>query len=117
MAALSNTQILEAGIIVSSTTLGASNTFNNTGSEFIYFKNTSGVTKNINVTVQTTTVESVLYGNLTKTNPTTKSVPNGETCLIGPFAVEAYNDTDGNVTFGITPYSAEATDNAAVLYL
>jgi hypothetical protein len=117
MAELSNIEILEAGIIVSTTSLDASNTFNNTGSQFIYFKNSSGVTKNINVTVQTTTVTSELYGNLTKTNPTTKSVANGETCLIGPFPVEAYNDTSGDVTFGITPYSAEAQDAAAILYL
>jgi hypothetical protein len=117
MAALSNTQILEAGIIVATTSLEASNTFSNTGSQFIYFKNTSGVTKNINVTVTTTTVTSELYGNLIKTNPTTKAVANGETCLIGPFAVEAYNNTSGNVTFGITPYNAEAQDAAAILYL
>lgn len=117
MAALNSTQIKEAGIIVSTSQIDASNTFNNTGLEFIYFKNTSGVTKNINVTVVTTTVDSELYGNLIKTNPTTKAVANGETCLIGPFPVEAYNNSSGNVTFGITPYNAEQSDAAAILYL
>lgn len=118
MAVISSTQILEAGIIVSTTTIEASNTFSNTGSQFIYFKNTSGVSKNINVTVQTTAIDSPLYGNLTKTTPTTKSVANGETCLMGPFPVEAYNDSSGNVTFGITPLPGEGSSDAvAILYL
>jgi hypothetical protein len=37
---------------------------------------------------------------------------------MGPFPVEAYNDSSGNVTFGITPLPAEGSSDAvAILYL
>lgn len=117
MAAVNSTQILEAGIILSETSLDASNTFANNGSQFIYFKNTSGATRNVNVIVQTTSVDSELFGNLTKSSPTSKSVTNGSTCLIGPFPVEAYNDTSGNVTFSITPHSADPPASVAILFV
>ena len=116
MAVVNSTQIVEAGIIVSTSQIGASNTFANNGSQFIYYSNTSGGTKNVNVSVQTTSVNSVLFGNLTKSTPTSKAVANGETCLIGPFPVEAYNDTDGNVTFSVTPYAAEPAESVAILF-
>jgi|TARA_R100001594_G_scaffold27813_1_gene52795 hypothetical protein len=116
MATLTSTQITEDGIIVSGTTLDASNTFANTGKEFIYYENTSGVSKVVTITVQVTSVDDPIYGDLTKAN-TTKTVANGEVALIGPFPVEAYNDTDQETTFGITPYDAAARDTAQILYV
>tara|TARA_R100000664_G_scaffold10314_1_gene17088 strand:+ start:2864 stop:3214 length:351 start_codon:yes stop_codon:yes gene_type:complete len=116
MATLTSTQITEDGIAVSGTTLDASNTFTNTGKEFIYFANDSGVTKTITVTAQTTSVDDPLYGELTKANATL-AVANGATALIGPFAVEAYNDTNQETTFAITPYDAADRDSAQILYV
>jgi len=116
MAVVNSTQILEAGIIITETSIGTTNTFANTGSQFIYFKNTSGSSRNVNVSVQTTQVDSQIYGNLTKTNPTSKTVANGQTCLIGPFPTEAYNDNSGNVTFTVTPYSADPPASVAILF-
>jgi hypothetical protein len=40
----------------------------------------------------------------------------GETVLIGPFPVAAYNDADGLVTFTITSY-VEGEDAVAILYI
>lgn len=116
MATLTSTQITEEGIAVSGTTLDASNTFTNTGKEFIYYTNSSGVSKTITVTAQTTSVDDPIYGELTKANATLV-VANGATALIGPFAVEAYNDTSQDTTFAITPYDAAARDTAQILYV
>tara|TARA_R100000458_G_C8237081_1_gene217131 strand:- start:504 stop:851 length:348 start_codon:yes stop_codon:yes gene_type:complete len=115
MAAITSTQITEDGIIVSPTTLDASNTFVNTGKEFIYYNNSSGSSKTITVTAQVTTIDSSIYGEVTKTN-VTKVVANGETALVGPFSTEAFNDSSGNCNFAITSY-VEGEDAAAILYI
>ena len=114
MATLNSERITEAGLVPTKTSLDASNNFLNTGYQFIFFQNSSGVSKTITVTTQVTDIDSPLYGNITKTN-SVKVVANGENCMIGPFTVDAYNDNDGLTTFAITPFSA--TDEVAILYL
>ena len=116
MASLISQQITESGIVPTTTSLDASNTFTNTGQQFIYYTNSSGDTKTITVTTEVTSIESPIYGEITKANAT-QAVGNGETAYIGPFPPEAYNDTDQLVTFAITPYDALALDEAAILYL
>ena len=112
MASLISQQIIEGGIVPTTTTLDASNTFTNTGKQFIYYNNASGESKTITVTTQ----DSPLFGDTTKANAT-QVVANGEIAYIGPFPVEAYNDTDQLVTFAITAYDAAAPDSAAILYI
>ena len=102
--------------VPTTTTLDEANTFTNTGKQFIYFKNSSGVEKTITVTTQVTSIDSPLYGDTTKANAT-QVVANGEIAYIGPFPVEAYNDTDQLVSFAITPYDGGSPDSAAILYL
>ena len=116
MASLISQQITEGGIIPTTTVLTASNTFTNTGKQFIYYKNSSGESKTITVTTQVTTIDSPLYGDTTKANAT-QIVANGEVAYIGPVPVEAFNDTDQLVTFAITTYDAGNPDYAAILYL
>ena len=116
MASLISQQITESGIVPTTTVLGEENTFTNTGLEFIYYTNSSGDTKTITVTAEVTSIDSPLYGEITKSNAT-QAVADGETAYIGPFPPEAYNDTDQLVTFAITPYDGGDPDSAAILYL
>ena len=116
MASLTSQQITESGIVPTTTSLGETNTFTNTGKEFIYYTNSSGDSKTITVTTQVTSIDSPIYGDTTKADAT-QVVADGETAYIGPFAVEAYNDTAQEVTFAITPYDGGSPDSAAILYL
>ena len=116
MANLVNQQIIEAGLIPTRTILDASNTLTNSGKEFIYYTNSSGGSKVITITAEVTNVDSIMFGVLTKANAV-KTIANGETIMIGPFPVSAYNATDNLVTFSITPYNAEARDQASILFL
>lgn len=114
MALISSQRIVEAGIVPTMTNIEASNTFVNNGYQFLYYKNTSGVTKTITVTAQVTSIRSPLYGDITK-GDAVKVVANGEDCMIGPFSVEAYNDDDGLATFAITPFNE--ADEVGLLFL
>lgn len=114
MATINSQRIGEAGLVPTMTNIEASNNFLNTGYQFIYYRNSSGVSKTITITTQVTSIRSPLYGNITKTNAV-KVVANGEDCMIGPFSVDAYNDNDGLTTFAITPFSE--ADEVAILYL
>ena len=114
MATLNSQRIVEAGLIPTLTNLEASNDFINTGYQFIFYRNSSGVSKTVTVTAQVTTIESNIYGDLTKSDAV-KVVANGTYVMIGPFSVDTFNDDDGKCTFAITPFSE--ADEAAILYL
>lgn len=115
MATISSQQITEAGLVPTLTTLTESDDFVNTGKEFIFYRNSSGESKTITVTAQVTSVNSPIFGTLTKSNAS-KVVTNGQTVMIGPFEPSAFNDSDQKCTFAITPFS-EGTDSVAILYL
>ena len=116
MATIVSQRIIEEGLIPTLSTLSAeSNNFMNDGKSFIYYANSSGSSKTITITSQITTIDNPMYGDLTKTNAT-KTVANGETVLIGPFPVSAYNDSEGLTTFAITSY-VEGEDAVAILYI
>lgn len=115
MATLNSQQIIEDGVVPTMTTLDASNTFVNTGKEFILYKNTTASSKTMTITAQVTSIDSPIYGDITKSDAV-KVVTAGQTILIGPFPPEAFNDTSGNVTFAVTAY-VEGADEAAILYL
>tara|TARA_R100001510_G_C7541966_1_gene129164 strand:+ start:75 stop:422 length:348 start_codon:yes stop_codon:yes gene_type:complete len=115
MATINSQQITEAGLVPTRTIVTSSDDFVNTGKEFILYTNSSGVTKTVTITAQVTSVNSPIFGTLTKANAT-KAVSNGETVLIGPFEPSAFNDSDQKCTFAITPF-VESTDSVAILYL
>ena len=103
MALISTQSIIEEGLEVTLTALAAtSNTFTNSGTEFIYIENAGGGDVTITVdTIITTTIENSLYGDLTKAD-SVKVVTGGEIVMIGPFPVSAYNGDDSIVTFTVT---------------
>ena len=116
MATIAAQKIIEEGLVPTLTTLSTeSNDFSNDGKSFIYYPNSSGSTKTITITTQRTSIDDPMYGDLTKANAS-KAVADGETVLIGPFPVAAYNDADGLVTFTITSY-VEGEDAVAILYI
>ena len=116
MATVVTQTISEDGIIPSLTTLDASNTFTNTGREFIFYTNESAGAKTITVTAVVSTLDLPTYGDVTKADATL-SVAAGETAMIGPFPTLAYNAAESAVTFAITPYVAETRDSAAIMTL
>ena len=113
MALISSQQITEAGKTPTLSTPAASDTFTNSGKEFIFVKNGSGGSINITVTAQISSVDLSGYGTLTKSN-TVFAVASGASSFVGPFAPEAYSASDGTVTFACS--SAESID-VAILYL
>ena len=115
MVTINSQQITEAGLVPTRTIVTSSDDFVNTGKEFIFYRNSSGESKTITVTAQVTSVNSPIFGTLTKSNAS-KVVTNGQTVMIGPFEPSAFNDSDQKCTFAITPFS-EGTDSVAILYL
>lgn len=105
MATITAQKISEDGLAFAAGELvDLENKFSNSGKEFIYFKNGSGGSQTITITAETTSVESPVFGDLTKGNASL-SVADASIGLIGPFAVAAFNDGDGNVTFTVEDIS------------
>ena len=103
MAHIDSQIIIEDGLAVTLTALAAtSNTFTNSGREFIYIENEGGGDVTITVdTIITTPIENNLYGDLTKAD-SVKVVIGGGSVMIGTFPVSAYNGNDSLVTFTVT---------------
>ena len=115
MAALTTQQIVEEGVIPVLTALDASNTFTNTGGEFIYYTNDSLVAKTITVTtVAPSPLNLPVWGEVVKSDAT-HILGAGQTLMMGTFSPLAYNSADSEVTFAITPYDPAAKDSAAIL--
>tara|TARA_R100000655_G_scaffold102250_1_gene147963 strand:+ start:1055 stop:1399 length:345 start_codon:yes stop_codon:yes gene_type:complete len=114
MATLTSQRISEAGLVPTLTTLDSSNKFTNTGREFILYTNATAASKTLTVTAQVTSIDSPIYGDITKAD-SVKVVTAGQTVLIGPFPPDAYSDTNGEVTFAITTFVEG--EQAAILYL
>tara|TARA_R100000742_G_C4274496_1_gene94499 strand:- start:578 stop:931 length:354 start_codon:yes stop_codon:yes gene_type:complete len=106
MAAISSQRISETGLTPTLTVPeSSSNTFTNSGNEFIMIQNNDGSTANtVTVTATTTDVDLPLYGDLTKSNASL-SVAAETTAFIGPFPLGAYAGTDNAVTFTLTSTS------------
>tara|TARA_Y100001973_G_C5208248_1_gene343326 strand:+ start:10032 stop:10388 length:357 start_codon:yes stop_codon:yes gene_type:complete len=80
-----------------------SNTFNNTGQEFLVVRLSSGDYETVTVTVNTqvTSIDTDTYGTLTKSNAT-DTVAAGQTIFIGPFPVGAFSTAEGVTTFTVS---------------
>ena len=73
--------------------------FNNSGNQFIVLKNDDSETSvTLTITAQKATVNSPLYGTLSKANATLVVVA-GRLGYIGPFKAPSFNNGDGNVEF------------------
>ena len=114
MALISSQSIVEEGLAVTLTALAAtSNTFTNSGKEFIYIENGGGGDVTLTVVTEVTSVENELYGELTKGN-SVQTVAGGTIAMVGPFPVTPYNGTDSAVTFTVT---STTSVNVAILYI
>lgn len=114
MALINSQSIIEGGITPTLTDLSAgdlTNTFTNSGKEFIYIENGSGGSIDLTVTTIVTSVENPIYGDLTKSNAVV-TIENGATAMAGTFAVSSYNGTDSAVSFTV---SSRTSVNVAIL--
>lgn len=68
----------------------------NTGKEFFHVQNASGSTITATVVPVVTSVVDPLLGMLKKEN-SVLTLAGGEEGFLGPFEVDAFNDTDGNI--------------------
>ena len=103
MALLTTQAITDTGITIAYAALEeTSNTFTNTGNEFLVVKLASGDYEAVTVTItpQVTSIDTDSYGTLTKSNAT-DSLTNGQTIFIGPFPVGAFATANGITTFTV----------------
>ena len=107
-------EISEAGVVV---TYGAAtvdgDVVDNEGTVFLHLKNGGGSEMTVTITAQTTSVDSPLYGALTKANASKAIAASGE-AFIGPFQINAYNNTDEQIAI---TYSGVTSVTIAALYL
>lgn len=114
MALINSQTIIEGGITPTLTDLSAgdlTNTFSNSGKEFIYIENDSGASITLTVTTVVTSVENPIYGDLTKSNSVVTILRN-KSAMAGTFAVSSYNGTDSAVSFTV---SARTSVKVAIL--
>ena len=107
-------EISEAGVVV---TYGAAtadgDVVDNEGTIFLHLKNGGGSEMTVTITAQTTSVDSPLYGALTKANAS-KAIAASTEVFIGPFQINAYNNTDEQIAI---TYSGVTSVTIAALYL
>ena len=114
MAELTIQQITEAGGSVTySAAAGGGDTADNGGSTFLNIKNGGGSEITVTITAQTTSVESSIYGDLTKANASIAIAASGE-AFIGPFKPSSFNNTDGEIAI---TYSGVTSVTIAALYI
>ena len=113
MAELTLQQITEAGGSVTySAAAGGGDTADNGGSTFLHIKN-GGAEESLTATItaQTTSVDSSIYGDLTKASIAVGA--SGE-AFIGPFKPSAFNDGNGEIAI---TYSGVTSVTIAALYI
>jgi len=104
MALINSQTIIEGGITPTLTDLSAgslTNTFSNSGKEFIYIENGSSASITLTVTTVVTSVENPIYGDLTKSNAVV-TINRNTSAMAGTFAVSSYNGTDSAVSFTVS---------------
>lgn len=114
MGAIAIQTISESGKVATyGATEGTGDTVENNGKVFLHYKNGSGSEITVTITAQTTSVDSSVYGDLTKANATQAIAASGE-CFIGPFAPPAYNNSSSQI---VVTYSAVTSLTVAALQL
>ena len=107
-------EISEAGVLVTyeAATVDG-DVVDNEGTVFLHVKNGGGSEMTVTITAQTTSVDSPLYGALTKANAS-KAIAASTEVFIGPFQINAYNNTDEQIAI---TYSGVTSVTIAALYL
>ena len=114
MAELTIQQITEAGGRVTYTAAAeAGDTADNGGNTFLHIKNGGGSEVTVTITAQTVSVDSSIYGDLTKANATVTIAGSGE-AFIGPFKAPAFNDSNGEIAI---TYTAVTSVTIAALFI
>ena len=85
----------------------------NNGNMFLHIKNGSGGEITVTITPVTTSVDSGMYGDLTKANATI-AIAGGAEAFIGGFAPAAFNDGNGEVAI---TYTGVTSLTIAALYV
>ena len=111
MATLTVQTITESGKVATYASCeGGGDVVENDGTVFLHLKNGSGGEITVTITAQTTSIDSSLYGDLTKANATQAIAASGE-AFIGPFAPIAYNNSDAQIAItysGVTSLTIAA---------
>jgi len=114
MAELTVQQITEAGGAATYVSAaGGGDTADNNGNMFLHIKNGSGGEITVTITAVTTSVDSGMYGDLTKANAII-AIAGGAQAFIGGFAPAAFNDGNGEVAI---TYSGVTSLTIAALYV
>ena len=114
MAELTLQQITETGGAASYESATAEgDTADNNGNMFLHIKNGGGGSITVTITALTTSVDSGMYGDLTKANASIAVASEGE-AFIGGFAPAAFNDGNGEIAI---TYSGVTSVTIAALYV
>ena len=115
MAEVTIQQITETGgsVTYSAATSGDGDVADNGGSTFLHIKNGGGGSITATITAQTTSIDSSIYGDLTKANASIAVAAEGE-AFIGPFKPSAFNDSNGQIAI---TYSGVTSVTIAALYI
>jgi hypothetical protein len=114
MAILTAQQITQAGVKPTTVTPAVGgDKLANTAIQFFHVANDGAVAITATIVPVVTTVVDPLLGTLTKENAVL-SLAAGEEGFLGPFEVDAFNDTDGNITITC---SAQTSVKLSALYL
>ena len=114
MAELTVQQITETGGAATySSATAEGDTADNNGNMFLHIKNGGGGSITVTITALTTSVDSGMYGVLTKANASI-AVAAGTEAFIGGFAPAAFNDGNGEIAI---TYSGVTSVTIAALYV
>ena len=114
MATLTAQAISEDGLTATyASAAGGGDKVDNDGNVFLHVKNGSGGEITVTITAQTTSIDSPIYGAITKSNASKAIAASGE-AFIGPFKIEAYNNSDELIAI---TYSGVTSLTIAALYL
>ncbi len=114
MATIIAQKIVQSGLIPTySAASVAGDKIANTGIQYFHIKNGSGATITANVIPVVTVVIDPLLGKLVK-QTASLALTAGQSGFLGPFEVDAFNDTSGNITITCT---AITSVTLAALYI
>tara|TARA_R100001530_G_scaffold126058_1_gene94786 strand:- start:75 stop:419 length:345 start_codon:yes stop_codon:yes gene_type:complete len=114
MAELTVQQITETGGAATYVSAnGEGDTADNNGNMFLHIKNGGGGSITVTITALTTSVDSGVYGDLTKANASI-AVASETEAFIGGFAPAAFNDGNGEIAI---TYSGVSSVTIAALYV
>ena len=113
MATLTAQTINEDGLTATYASAGGSgDVVDNGGGLFLHVKNGSGSEMTVTITAQTTSIDTLQYGEVAKSNAT-KAIAASAEAFIGPFKPAAFNNNSSQIA--ITYSSATSVTIAALI--